>query len=179
MGEGNILIEFCKGDIENLPFKSETFDIVNCMETLMHLPNPQEGMNELARVKKSGGSVIVGINNKLSIENVTGSIDLVRLLSWIYRVIMKKSKKPHPHWAYTPKQFKQFFDKADLRLLKTYGIGLFHPEGGIHIAPGVFLHLVPRSFGGWFLRNIEERFNLGDSSLKNFMNALIGIGVKT
>jgi len=47
-----------RGDVENLAFKDDTFDVVCCMETFVHLPNPQKAMNELKRVTKNGGMVI-------------------------------------------------------------------------------------------------------------------------
>jgi len=42
------------GDINNLPFKDQEFDMVICLEVLEHLPKPifKMAINELARVKK-------------------------------------------------------------------------------------------------------------------------------
>jgi len=51
-------ILFQKGDAENLGFEDDTFDVTICMETFIHLPNPQAAMKELARVTKPLGLVI-------------------------------------------------------------------------------------------------------------------------
>jgi len=44
-------------DIEDLKFENDFFDVALCMETFVHLPSPQKGMNELVRVVKPGGLI--------------------------------------------------------------------------------------------------------------------------
>lgn len=41
---------FVGGDLLALPFRSQSFDLVACMEVLEHLPDPQSGLKELCRV---------------------------------------------------------------------------------------------------------------------------------
>ena len=45
----NILV----GDVYNLPFRDNVFDMVMCFEVLEHLSEPQYALQELARVSKS------------------------------------------------------------------------------------------------------------------------------
>jgi ubiquinone/menaquinone biosynthesis C-methylase UbiE len=40
------------GDIQNLPFRTERFDVVLCTEVLEHLPNPRMGFHEICRVSR-------------------------------------------------------------------------------------------------------------------------------
>jgi len=40
----------CRGDIEALPFRDQSFDAVVCCETLEHVPNPVRALCEFARV---------------------------------------------------------------------------------------------------------------------------------
>lgn len=40
----------CRADIERLPFPDKAFDYVICCQTLEHVPNPIQTMNELLRV---------------------------------------------------------------------------------------------------------------------------------
>lgn len=47
------------GDIRNMPFESESFDMVWCRLVLGHLPNPQCAYNELARVCLPGAYILV------------------------------------------------------------------------------------------------------------------------
>jgi ubiquinone/menaquinone biosynthesis C-methylase UbiE len=45
-------VDFCLGDIYNLPFDENSFDIVMCNNVLLHLPSIQKPLNELVRVSK-------------------------------------------------------------------------------------------------------------------------------
>jgi 2-polyprenyl-3-methyl-5-hydroxy-6-metoxy-1,4-benzoquinol methylase len=59
------------------------FDVTFCMETFVHLPNPQIAMNELARVTKPG---------ELIIANVTSNKIL-----WRIRYEPLEADLSHPH----------------------------------------------------------------------------------
>lgn len=56
----------CVANIEKLPFKKETFDSVLCNGVLMHLENDINGLLELIRVLKRGGTLVISTNNLLS-----------------------------------------------------------------------------------------------------------------
>ncbi|NJM06339.1 class I SAM-dependent methyltransferase [Candidatus Gracilibacteria bacterium] len=43
---------FAAGDLLELPFPNNSFDLVVCMEVLEHLDNPREGLDELCRVSR-------------------------------------------------------------------------------------------------------------------------------
>ncbi|AEB46158.1 class I SAM-dependent methyltransferase [Micromonospora maris] len=61
-------MEFSTGELEILPFDSETSDLVVCGLALDHCPSLTEPLTELARVTRPGGRVIVsGINPLMSI----------------------------------------------------------------------------------------------------------------
>jgi len=47
------------GDSQSLPFKDETFDVIICRALLHHLPDPDKGINEMRRVLKKGGEIVV------------------------------------------------------------------------------------------------------------------------
>lgn len=47
------------GDVTRLPFASQSFDCITCGYVLEHLPDPLPGLEELGRVLKPGGSVLV------------------------------------------------------------------------------------------------------------------------
>ncbi|MEX3008306.1 class I SAM-dependent methyltransferase [Hoeflea sp. TYP-13] len=57
-------IEFHRqvADIRQLPFADRTFDNVMAMHMLYHLPNPDDGLSEIARVLKPGGQVFITTN---------------------------------------------------------------------------------------------------------------------
>ena len=49
------------GDLRRLPFASGAFDFVMAMEVLEHVPDPQSGMGELARILAPGGRLVTSI----------------------------------------------------------------------------------------------------------------------
>ena len=57
------IVSFELGDVENLKYRDELFDIVCSIDTFLYLPHPQKGMNVLGRVCKRGGIVVVNIGN--------------------------------------------------------------------------------------------------------------------
>lgn len=51
--------EFLRGDAENLPFRDSTFDASISAGSIEYWPNPQKGVQEMVRVTKSGGRVVI------------------------------------------------------------------------------------------------------------------------
>ena len=62
---------FSQGDIYNLDFLDNHFDIVFCWQTLSWLDNPQQALNELVRVVKSGGKIYLS-----SLFNLNHDVDI-------------------------------------------------------------------------------------------------------
>lgn len=50
---------FILGDAENLPFRDNSFDAAISAGSIEYWPNPQKGIEEMARVTKSGGRVVI------------------------------------------------------------------------------------------------------------------------
>ncbi len=50
---------FIRGDAESLPFKDRTFDAAISAGSIEYWPNPQKGIEEMARVTKKGGKVVI------------------------------------------------------------------------------------------------------------------------
>lgn len=55
-----VALNLSRGDAENLPFKDETFDAVVSVGALEYFPHPKRAVQEMARVVKPGGRVVVG-----------------------------------------------------------------------------------------------------------------------
>lgn len=51
---------FVQGDIIDLPFEDDSFDLVVCMSVLEHFKDPKIPLSELKRVLKAGGILIAG-----------------------------------------------------------------------------------------------------------------------
>jgi SAM-dependent methyltransferase len=61
-------------DIQDIPLPDQSFDLVISLETLEHVPDPDKGLQELVRVTKVGGRLLVTTPNYLSL------VGLYRLL---------------------------------------------------------------------------------------------------
>ena len=48
-----------------LPFEDASFDLVICLDLLVHLPDPQEAVRELHRVLKPGGAALIDASNSV------------------------------------------------------------------------------------------------------------------
>jgi len=68
-------------DEENLPFDDNSFDFVTCLEVIEHLILREHALEELYRVVKPGGRVLISVPNLQFIE---------------YLLALTRGKMPHP-----------------------------------------------------------------------------------
>ena len=57
--EGIENVSFESGDIDNLEYRDEEFDLAYCRLVLMHVKDPVKTVEELKRVTKKGGKVVI------------------------------------------------------------------------------------------------------------------------
>jgi ubiquinone/menaquinone biosynthesis C-methylase UbiE len=50
-----------------LPYADESFDVIVCLDLLVHLPDPQAAVRELFRVLKPGGKAIIDNSNSVAL----------------------------------------------------------------------------------------------------------------
>lgn len=130
-------VKFEKGDVENLPYKNNMFDVVVGIRIVMHLVDYKKGLKEMKRVVKRGGYVIFNIPNKLSVW---------AKLNKLFRIKKKVIKKIHPE--YSPRSFsyieiEYLLNKIGLRIVEKRGL-FFLPETIFHICPKTFLPIVEK-----------------------------------
>ncbi len=72
------------GDGENLPFASHSIDFLLVVGVIHHAPNQQMMIKELARIVKSGGSILIIEPHSRSINYFywAGRLGLIKLLGW-------------------------------------------------------------------------------------------------
>ncbi len=71
----NKKIRFIVGDAHRLPFKSNTFDAVFCLEALEHVASPKKVLSEFKRVMKTGG---------YGVFLVPSDNDLFKIVWWLW-----------------------------------------------------------------------------------------------
>lgn len=59
-------------DAHNLPFESESFQVILCTEVLEHLADPRKGIGEMWRVLKPGGKLILTTRFVYPLHDVPG-----------------------------------------------------------------------------------------------------------
>lgn len=65
----NIQLDLDKGSdgMGHIPIKSNSFDIVLCLETLEHLRNPDKTIKEIIRISKDNASIFLSMPNEYNI----------------------------------------------------------------------------------------------------------------
>lgn len=113
-------IKFIQRDLNyNLPFKSNFFENVLCIETLEHLYNWREFLKESYRVLKKDGVFIVTAPYHGLIKNL-----LIIFLNFDKHF----SDNPDYHLVFfTEKGLKKWLIKTGFKIQKVYKIGGFYP----------------------------------------------------
>jgi SAM-dependent methyltransferase len=83
-----------------LPFPSSSFDTVLMTDVLEHLPDPVSAINQVARVLRPGGKLILG----------------VPFFYWLH-------ERPHDYYRYTEYALRRFCDIAGLRIVELWPYG--------------------------------------------------------
>lgn len=65
---------FKVADAEALPFEDNSFDAATCGYGIIHLPNPENALREMARVVKPGGKIAVSVWSAPSPDNGFGVV---------------------------------------------------------------------------------------------------------
>ena len=91
-----------EGDVHNLPFRQNTFDMTVTTESFHHYTNQEEAIQELARVTKRNGVVMV--------------VDIHFIFSFINRIFEKL--EPGCGYINSKKETKTLFEQAGLQVLK-------------------------------------------------------------
>jgi SAM-dependent methyltransferase len=78
-------VQRCCCDIEELAFRSQSFDLVTCNMVIEHVANPEAAFREFCRVLKPGGTLIVHTPNVLNWGNFVAKITPRRFHDFVRR----------------------------------------------------------------------------------------------
>jgi methionine biosynthesis protein MetW len=90
---------------DDLPFRNDSFDLVNCNQVLEHLRNYRQVIKDAIRVTKNGGYILIGI------PNLSHLINRILLLFGIQPLCIALDG-PHIH-AFTHKSFLKLLKSLD------------------------------------------------------------------
>ncbi len=115
-----------QGDVRNLPFKSESFDVIFSLGTLEHVQDADQPITikELFRVLKPGGICILGVNNRYSLWLTPL---LFEFLEWTGLIREQWSYEPtyppsHLKWLYRQQGFEKIRNDGTLLFPKWFRV---------------------------------------------------------
>jgi len=108
--------DFIQASPYNLPFRDNSFDVILSLESLEHVPDPKRFIQELKRVLKSKGRLILSLPPP--------SAEIVSLIAEMLH--LHHGEGPHKFWS--PKLVK--------RLIREVGLNLIEHKGTLLIPVG-------------------------------------------
>ncbi len=170
--EQGVAVQFLQADAEHLPFPTASFDVVLCMEAIMHVPHPQRLLHEMARTVRPGGVVILSMTNRWRL-NALGEAPGA-LYRWLG--LARSAAVPRYMWHYSVPQFTHFITQAGLHITQLHGQGLFQANARLWLNSEISVPLFPRWFADTFFAQIEPF--LRDTPLRNIMGTVMAVGHK-
>jgi len=116
---------FVLGDAQHLPFREEIFDTVLCSHIIEHVPQPKQLVQEVHRVTKKGGALMLEVPNGFSI------------LEYVNRLFGKIGWSQYTH-------FHRFSPGAIHRLLREAGLTIADVQNLFWLGPvidSIYFHL--------------------------------------
>lgn len=169
--EADVGINLLQADAEGLPFADSSFDVVVCMEAIMHVPHPQWLVNEMARVVRPGGTVLLSMTNRWRI-NALGEVP-----SAIYRGLglAQRASTPRYMWHYSVPAFTRFLRQAGLHMVRLHGQGLFQANAQLRVHSGLAIPMFPRRFADRFFERYEPP--LRETPLSYIMGTVMAVAI--
>ena len=133
---------FSVGAIERLPFDDNFFDAVVCMGVMEYLDDDSAAIAELARVTKSGGSIIITLPSAFSPWRLWGIQIYHRVAKVVRAMIRRPSSYTVIHRSYREGAYKSILQSYSLvpEQVVYYDFQLFpHPLDRFLSAPAVWL----------------------------------------
>jgi len=107
----NCAEHFATGDIETMPFKEKTFDLIYSGGVLEHFGNPTKALHEYLRVTKLNGVIIVSVPNLIGVNAVFGVKPLAELM------FRKSRRSGHLERDFSAGKFKGIIQESGFRCL--------------------------------------------------------------
>ncbi len=164
--DAHLSIGFTLGDAELLPFPDQVFDIVTCVEALMHFPHPDFALRDMVRVTRPGGMVILSVTNWLCLTALARQV--TRLIGHLRSA---PAQGPDIFWYHSLWSLRRLAVSAGLTIVNTHGQGLLQATARLPLGRGRFLPLVPGPLADWFFRRVEPVFR--ETSLLAFTGTIL------
>jgi ubiquinone/menaquinone biosynthesis C-methylase UbiE len=124
--QAGVSADFRQGDAAQMPFDSDSFDLVVCQAAFKNFTRPRSALAEMHRVLRTGGrAVIQDMSSEAShadIEHEVRKMELGRLSTFMTTATLEMLRRR----AYTPAQFENLVAESPFVTcdIQTEGIGL-------------------------------------------------------
>ncbi len=127
-------ISFNTFDIQNIPLENNTIDFAICTEVIEHIPNEKLGMDELYRILKQDGKLLISMPNKLSYYWFSIKISTkFSKKNFIRKILRKKLLNDDEmkidwemarHWKYSPSKIRKLAKQSNFKIVEKRGVSI-------------------------------------------------------
>jgi ubiquinone/menaquinone biosynthesis C-methylase UbiE len=124
--KAGVTVEFRRGDVAQMPFASDSFDMIACQAAFKNFALPGTALAEMHRVLRAGGRAVIQDMSKdathADIDDEVNGMDLGRFSAFTTRATLEMLKRR----AYSPHQLRQLAAESPFRTceITTRGVGL-------------------------------------------------------
>ena len=121
-----VTVEFRQGDVAQMPFETDSFDLIVCQAAFKNFTLPHRALAEIHRVLRAGGTAMIQDMSKdathADIEREVNEMDLGRISTFTTKATLEMLKRR----AYAPSQFERLATDSPFKTceISTEGIGL-------------------------------------------------------
>jgi len=133
------------------------------------VPHPQRLVNEMARVARPGGAVMLSMTNRWRI-NALGEAPGA-LYRWLG--LAQRPSTPRYMWHYSVPQFTRFLRQAGLTVQRLHAQGLFQANARLWLSSEISIPLFPRWFADAFFAHVEPF--LRETPLRQVMGTVMAV----
>jgi ubiquinone/menaquinone biosynthesis C-methylase UbiE len=125
-GEAGVTVDFRQGDVANMPFEAESFDLIVCQAAFKNFTLPRTALAEMHRVLRTGGTAVIQDMSRdathADIDEEVKGMDLGRLGAFMTKATLERLRNR----AYSPLQFELLVAESPFQTceITTAGIGL-------------------------------------------------------
>jgi ubiquinone/menaquinone biosynthesis C-methylase UbiE len=119
-------VDFRQGDVANMPFEAESFDLIFCQAAFKNFTLPRTALAEMYRVLRTGGTAVIQDMSRnathAEIEEEVKGMELGRLSAFMTKATLERLRNR----AYSPLQFELLVAESPFQTceITIAGIGL-------------------------------------------------------
>ena len=124
--QAGVTVDFRQGDVANMPFEAESFDLIVCQAAFKNFTLPRTALAEMHRVLRTSGTAVIQDMSReathADIDEEVKGMDLGRLGAFMTKATLERLRNR----AYSPLQLELLIAESPFQTceITTAGIGL-------------------------------------------------------